>query len=87
MEVHLFGLLDAENVPTAVIHYVAPAAILLYFIFASAIPAGQSASEPSTGPSTAASPRIRRLPQSGILKWLFLFVILTIVCPCCNGIV
>lgn len=86
MEFHLFGLLDAENVSVAVIHYVAPAAVLLYFIFTSVVPTSQPGSESSTGPSGAPSSRTRQLPQSGILKWLFLFVILTFVCTCCEGI-
>jgi hypothetical protein len=74
----IFGLLDAENVSVAVLHYSAPAIVLLYFIFASSVPdavAGRE-SEQET------SPLVRR-PQtepSNLLKWVWVLTILTFVC-------
>jgi hypothetical protein len=63
------GLVDAENVSVAVVHYLAPTGILLYFIFASAIPFNRAA---RAGQSPRASP-------SNLLKWIFALTILTFV--------
>ena len=74
----IFGSLDAENVPVAVLHYSAPAIVLLYFIFASSIP--DAVAGPENGQE--ASPLVRR-PQtepSDLLKWVWVLTILTFVC-------
>jgi hypothetical protein len=85
---NLFGLLDAKNVPVAVLHYSAPAVILLYFVFTSSIPAGHvnavaenaSASASASGSASTPAIRTRQLAPSNLLKWVFVLAILTFVC-------
>ena len=76
----LFGLLDAQNVPVAVVHYTAPTLILLYFIFASAVPAAAANNHVGGGESrnVARSPRRRQEP-SQTMKWVFVLAVLTFV--------
>src|SRR5271163_4156826 len=85
---HLLGLVDADNVPIAVIHYAAPATILLYFVSASSVPnSSNSSPNPAVGngdvaaasSSTATVTRTRQSEPSALLKWLFVFAILTFV--------
>jgi hypothetical protein len=85
---HLLGLVNADNVPIAVIHYAAPATILLYFVSASSVPhSSNSSPNPAVGngdvaaasSSTAIAPRTRQSEPSALLKWLFVLAILTFV--------
>ena len=78
----LFGLLDAQNVPVAVVHYTAPTLILLYFIFASAVPAAAAAANNNTeGGESANVARSARRGQepSQAMKWVFVLAVLTFV--------
>jgi hypothetical protein len=62
----ILGLVDAQNVPIAVLHYVAPAVVLLWFIFASAVPVEERGQRPRGEPSN-------------LVKWIFALTILTFV--------
>jgi hypothetical protein len=81
----LFGLSDAQNVPVAVVHYTAPTLILLYFIFASSVPATATSSSATgaaggTGAGSANAARTRRQQEpSQVMKWIFVFAVLTFV--------
>ena len=66
----ILGIIDADNVPIAVMHYLAPVGILLYFIFVSSLPRETPSVESSR----------RQPPQSGLLKWIFVLTISTFVC-------
>jgi hypothetical protein len=74
----IFGLLDAENVPVAVLHYAGPAIILLYFIFASSVPAADARSE--IGQDTSPIVPRRQTEPSSLLKWVWVLTLLTLVC-------
>lgn len=91
----VLGLVDSENVPIAVIHYAAPAAVLLYFVSASSVPTDDNDGSSSTGnsnpavangdvapvsPSNATAARRRESEQSALLKWIFVLAVLTFVC-------
>jgi hypothetical protein len=69
----LFGLLDAQNVSIAVVHYTAPTLILLWFVLASSVPAD--------GASRAGPARGRRSENSQVMKWVFVFAVMSFVCP------
>lgn len=69
----LFGLLDAQNVPVAVVHYTAPTLILLWFVLASSVPAD--------GAATAGPARGMRSENSQVMKWVFVFAVMSFVCP------
>ena len=84
----LLGLIDADNVPIAVIHYTAPATVLLYFVSASSVPSSNDSNpNPALGngdvaatmSSTATATRRRQSEPSTLLKWLFVLAILTFV--------
>lgn len=72
----LFGLLDAPNVSVAVVHYMAPTLILLYFVFASSVPAADGgAREGASGgrrQSAVTEP-------SQVMKWVFVLAVLSFV--------
>ena len=85
---NLLGLVDAENVPVAVLHYSIPAVILLYFIGTSSVPSTPPApvtnhiSDGASGSTSTSSPPpvLRSQPShSNILKWLFVLAIFTFV--------
>ena len=81
----LFGLLDAQNVPVAVGHYTAPTLILLYFIFASSVPAAAAAAAPAVGEAgeranVETRARTRQEP-SQTMKWVFALAVLSFVSP------
>jgi hypothetical protein len=90
MTMNYFGLVDTENIPVTVLHYSAPTVILFYFIGISSVSHGPTALEvpvettssasPSGGTST--TPFVRRIqpPPSSLLKWVFVFSVLTFVC-------
>lgn len=67
----LFGLLDAQNVPVAVAHYTAPTLILLWFVFASSVPAD--------GAATAGTARGRTSENSQVMKWVFMLAVMSFV--------
>jgi len=91
----LFGLADAENVPVEIVHYAAPALVIVYFICASSVPSHwwNSADSPNDGNSAtadAAEPgdssstttgiqRTQPRSSSNLLKWLFILAVLTFV--------
>lgn len=76
----LFGLLDAQNVPVAVVHYTAPTLILLYFILASSVPASPASNYEggAESPNVARSARRQQEP-SQVMKWVFALAVLTFV--------
>jgi hypothetical protein len=74
----IFGLLDAENIPVSALHYSAPAIILLYFIFASSVPAAHARSE--IGQDTSPIVQRRETEPSSLLKWVWVLTLLTFVC-------
>ena len=82
------GLVNAGNLPVAVVHYTAPALVLLYFVSASSVPSETAVSDAvlaataasGSGPVSALRRRIR--PQrSNLVKLLFLLALLTFVHP------
>jgi hypothetical protein len=90
--ISLFGLVDAENVPVEVVHYIAAALVIIYFIGASSVPAETSSHasaevEPLNGAAPASSTAtssmvVRRGPprsSSGLLKWLYILAASTFV--------
>lgn len=88
MTMNLLGLVDAENVPVAVLHYSTPAVILLYFIGASSVTTSTSVVvtnhglEETNGSISASTPLPVRRSQpshSSIIKWLLLLAVLTFV--------
>lgn len=88
MTMNLLGLVDAENIPVAVLHYSTPAVILLYFIGASSVTTSTSVVVTNPGLvetngsiSTSTSLPVRRSQpsHSSIIKWLFVLAVLTFV--------
>jgi hypothetical protein len=78
----LFGLLDAQNVPVAVLHYTAPTLILLYFIFASSVPAAAAPAVGEAGELANVETRARtRQEPSQTMKWIFALAVLSFVSP------
>jgi hypothetical protein len=88
--ISLFGLVDAENVPVEVVHYIAPALVIIYFIGASSVPAETSSHasaglpevEPLMSSTATSSTVVRRGPprsSSGLLKWLYILAASTFV--------
>jgi len=91
----LFGLVDAQNVPVEVVHYVSPALVIVYFICASSVPshsgnsadpsddATASGAEPEDSLTTTATTtgirRVQPRSSSNLLKWLFVLAVLTFV--------
>ena len=67
----LLGVSDAQS-GAAALHYVVPAAVLLFFVISSSTSAAAVGSQGASG--TARQP-----PPSGLLKWLFVLAIVTIV--------
>ena len=88
---YLLGLVDIENLPIAVIHYVAPVAVLLYFVSASSVPRDCTVvnladtairnRDVAQSSSTATAPRGRQHTPSALLKWVFVLAVLTFVNP------
>jgi hypothetical protein len=88
MAMNLFGLVDAENIPVAFLHYSIPAVILLYFIAASSVPTATQVAvtntvlEEANGSISTSTPSPVRRSQpshSNIVKWLFVLAVLTFV--------
>jgi hypothetical protein len=80
----ILGIVDTENVPVAVLHYTAPAIVILWFLFSSSFQAASSVLESVNGPSsTGSSTPVARAPRQQPLaasKWLLVFAVLTFVC-------
>jgi len=87
----ILGLLDAENVPVAIVHYTGPAIVILWFLFSSSFHAGAGAGTEPTSESSANGsatvsgsstsvvrppPRQQSLPAT---KLLFVIAVLTFV--------
>lgn len=83
---NILGLLNAENVPIAVVHYSAPAIVILFFLFSSSFQSIATTSEASsngtitTGTSASTSAHQQQLSRpSTLTRWLFVLAVLTFV--------